>query len=196
MSSRPRVLVALLLTSLLVMLLYGLLHEGAHALAVLLFRGRVVGFNPGLLAAGGRVQFAGGLSPAQVAAAAVAGTAAPLLLWAAAMLAAPRRANPLLEIAKAVSAVGALSTLLPWAFLPLFFSLGRALPGDDVTTFLLASGASPYLVAALAVLAYAAGWGLFLRRVQSLRREVDVLMGLEGLGGAGPGRGHPARGER
>ncbi len=187
MSSRPRALVALLLTSLLVTSLYGLLHEGAHALVVLLCGGRVTAFNPGLLGAGGRVQFAGHLSRAQAAVGAVAGTAAPVLLWAAGTLAAPRRANPLLEIAKVVSALGVLSTLLPWVILPLL-GLGRALPGDDVTAFLLASGASPRLVAALAGLACAAGWGLFLRRVESLRREVDVLAGLEGLDGSGARR--------
>ena len=167
--------------------LYMLLHEAGHALAGLLVGGTLQAFEVDLLRLSAHAEVAGRFSPAGLSLMSAAGVALPLLAWAGFVLAVPRRANPVLRLARLIGSWGVLNSLWPWMVIPLLYRLGLAPPGDDTTRFLVASGLDPRVVAGAAAGAYLAGWGLFLARIEGLREELALLMasGEELLGNGG-----------
>ena len=98
----------------------------------------------------------------------------PLLVWLVFILAVPKRTNFALESIKLAGTMMFLSTLLAWVVLPLVYMSGE-FPADDVTDFLIHSGAAPLGVTVAALGAYAGGWLLFLRKIDGLRHEVEQL---------------------
>lgn len=162
-------------TALLIISLYFFLHEAGHALAGLLFGGTLLNFDANPFSLGAHALISGRFSPVQRSLIYLAGPALPLLLWAAFMLAVPRRANPLLETVKAISTLGVLNAILPWVILPALYVQGLAPARDDVTGFLAYSGVSPWLAMGTAFVVYLAGWALFLRRIRGLGEELAFL---------------------
>lgn len=171
-----RVLV-LLFVALFTLFFYTVLHESGHAVAGLLSGQKLLVFDVNLLAMKPHVRMAGDLSAAQRSAQTVAGVALPLAAWAAFMLAAPRRANPVLEMLKLLSTLAVLNSALPWIVFPALVAAGQAPPVDDVLNFLGASGATPLLVAGVFLALYIGGWGLFLARIEGVRQVVARLVG-------------------
>jgi hypothetical protein len=174
-SLRLRRVALLAFTALLVVSLYYLLHEAGHALAGLLFGGRLLEFNANPFSPDAHALIDGRFSHVQRAAVFLAGLALPLLAWAGFLLAAPRRANPLLETVKVVSTMGVLNTLLPWIITPLSYRPGTAQAGHDVAQFLAWSGIPPLWAAVIFLAAYVAGWALFLARIEGVAEEAALL---------------------
>lgn len=163
-----------LILALFCLFLYTFLHEGGHALAGVLAGAELTGFNINFLDFSAHVSLAGELTQAEKAVNAVAGVGLPLSVWLVFILAVPRRTNFALESIKLAGTMMFLSTLLAWVVLPLVYRSGD-FPADDVTDFLIHSGAAPLGVALAALGAYAGGWLMFLRKIDGLRHEVQQL---------------------
>lgn len=170
-------MLALLFVALFVVFFYTVLHEGGHALVGVLSGQRLLVFNIDFVTMGAHVSLAGDLSAAQRALQTVAGVGLPLVVWAALMLAVPRRANPVLELLKIMGTLVALNSTLPWILFPLLVAAGQAPPRDDVLGFLGSSGVPPLVLAAAAVAVYVGGWALFAARVEGVRRALALVVG-------------------
>jgi len=173
---RLRKILVVLFVTLVVVYFYTLLHEGGHALVGLLAGQTLLGLDLNFITLSAHVEMSGQLAGALRTLQIVAGTGLPLLVWAGFMLAVPRRADAVLELLKTVSTLSVLSSLLPWMAFPLALAAGLRPPIDDVLSFIASSQWSPLVVAGLAAIAYVAGWGLFLRRIEGVRSEVALLV--------------------
>jgi hypothetical protein len=163
----------LLALALFCIFLYTFLHEGGHALAGILSGGTVTGFSVNFLDFSAHVSLAGSFTQAEKVTNALAGPGLPLLVWLVFIVFVPKRTNFALESIKLAATIMFLSTLLAWVVLPLVYMSGQ-FPRDDVTDFLLHSGASPMGTAAAALAAYLGGWILFITKIEGVRREVEL----------------------
>lgn len=154
---------------------YTFLHEGGHALASMLQGGRMTAFSINFFTLNAYVGLDDQLSGLGRAAMNISGMALPVVLWFLFMALAPRRASPVVELLKLMSALIVLSTLLVWIAIPFFYLAGNPPPGDDVTQFLQNSGMPPLLLAGLALLVYAGGWLVYARRSVGLRSAFLLL---------------------
>jgi hypothetical protein len=157
-------------------LAYTFLHEGGHALAILISGGTVTEFNLNFFDLSAHVGHAGDFTRAQTLTVNLAGVSLPILAWAVFMLFAPRRGSQPLEIIKIVCSVAFLSTLLAWIVIPILFLAG-ARPGDDSTAFLINSGLHPLLVTGGALLVLTGGLALFRFKVGRFQDEISFLRG-------------------
>jgi hypothetical protein len=153
--------------------LYVFLHEGGHALAVVVQDGQLTEFDLNPLNA--HVNFYGNLTPSGRAVMNISGASLPLLVWFAWMLAMRRRDNPAVESVKLVAMMGVLNTLLVWMIIPFLYLGGNAPAGDDVTHFLDNSGMHPLMLAAGALLVYILGWLLYSRRSVGLVKTFFLM---------------------
>ncbi len=152
--------------------LYTFLHEGGHALAGVLAGAKLTGFDINFLDFSAHVRLTGEFTPAEKVANTLAGPGLPLLVWLVFILVVPKRTNFALESIKLAATMMFLSTLLAWVILPLVFASGQ-FPPDDVTDFLIRSGAAPLGVTIAALGAYLGGWVLFFRKIDGVRQEVE-----------------------
>jgi hypothetical protein len=154
--------------------LYTFLHEGGHALAGVSAGAKLTGFTINFLDFSAHVSLAGEFTPAEKVANTLAGPALPLLAWLVFILVVPKRTNFALESIELAATMMFLGTLLAWVVLPLVYARG-GFPPDDVTDFLIHSGAAPLGVSIAALGAYVGGWLLFFRKIGGLRYEVEQL---------------------
>jgi len=174
---RRSLLIVLLV--LLIAFLYTFLHEAGHAVAGILCGGTLHEFEGGFLSPTAHTLVLGRFSPVQRSLIQLAGTAFPLLLWAAFLLAAPRRVNPLLATFRTLTTTAVLATLLPWITTPLQHAGSDGPATSDVAQFLNASASSPWLLAASSAAVLVAGVVLFLRRIEGLPQELMALTACE-----------------
>jgi hypothetical protein len=169
-SARIILIALVLFTFVFVFFSYTFLHESGHALTGLAFGQRLSGFDVSFWDFSAHVDLSGEISDTQRAAQSAAGAGLPLMVWLICICLVPRKASFSIETLKLIGSMGVLNTLLAWIAIPVLTLVGRA-PMDDVTNFLGASRMPPLLLLALALLLYAAGWRLFLAKIDGLRNE-------------------------
>jgi hypothetical protein len=153
-----------LLIALGVALAYTFLHESGHALAGLAFGGKIREIDVNFFNLGAHVNIDGSFSRFQNAVINVSGVGLPLLAWLVLILALPKEGGPLILWTKFIASAGTLCSLLAWVVIPFFYLKNDAPAGDDVTRFLVNSGLPPLAVAFSALILFAGGWFLFVRR--------------------------------
>lgn len=173
---KPQMVKALLFFAIFVFVafMYTFLHEGGHALIGLLSGGTITAFNVNFLSLDAHVEMLADFTTAQRIANNLAGASLPLLIWLGFMALVSKRANVALEVIKVLSSVIVLSTLLAWMVLPMLYWAGQT-PSDDVINFLNNSGVHPLWVTGTAFLIFCAGWVLFWKKIDGLRRELDLF---------------------
>jgi hypothetical protein len=102
----------LLITLLASLFLYTFLHEAGHALVSVLVGGHIQVFSVNFWDLSAHVSAAGDFSRGQQIVSNLAGVGLPILVWLGFILAAPRRANLLLELVKLCASLMALNPLL------------------------------------------------------------------------------------
>jgi hypothetical protein len=158
-----------------VALAYTTLHEGGHALAGLVFGGRIREFDLNFFNLGAHVSIDGEFNRSQDAIINESGAGLPLLVWMVLILALPKKGSPLVQWTKFISTAGILCSLLAWIVIPLLYLQDRAPFGDDVTKFLFNTGLPPLGVAFGSLALFAGGWLLFAARIEGLRNGLGVL---------------------
>jgi hypothetical protein len=158
-----------LLIAMVVALAYTTLHEGGHALAGLVFGGRIGEFDVNFFSLGAHVNIDGEFNRFQNAVINVSGAGLPLLGWLGLILALPRKGSPLVQWTKFIASAGTLFSLLAWVIIPFFYLKNSAPAGDDVTKFIANSGLPPLAVAFCALALFAMGWFLFAQRSVGMR---------------------------
>ncbi len=153
-----------LLIALGVALAYTGLHEGGHALAGLVFGGRIGEIDLNFFNLGAHVNIEGSFTRFQEAVINISGVGLPVLVWLALILALPRNGSPLILWTRFIATAGTLCSLLAWVVIPFFYLNKDAPVGDDVTRFLSNSGLPPLAVAFAALALFAGGWLLFISR--------------------------------
>ncbi|NLL49297.1 MAG: hypothetical protein GX249_12020, partial [Firmicutes bacterium] len=115
-----------------VIFLYALLHEGGHALLVLLFGGQVAEFQVNFFAHSPHVSYVGIDNPLQKAFISLAGPVFPLILvWPLTMLM-RRTKNHLVQATILLLLVNMLPTILLSAVIALIYGFGTLQPTEDV----------------------------------------------------------------
>jgi hypothetical protein len=148
----PRLVTALwfAVAGLLVVQVYLLLHELGHALAAVMVGGSVTGVDARFWSLRPHASYAfTDITSGQRAFVAAGGTLLPLVAWALAMIALPRRLPTHLGVLRLLASAALIGGSTPWLVLP-WGAFHAATPGDDVVRFTRLSGWPPALVAAIA----------------------------------------------
>jgi hypothetical protein len=153
-----------LLIALGVALTYTVLHEGGHALAGLVFGGRIGEVDLNFFNLGAHVNIDGSFTRFQEAVINVSGVGLPVLVWLVLILALSKNGTPMILWTKFIASAGTLCSLLAWVVIPFFYLKNNAPISDDVTRFLANSGLPPLEVAFVALALFTSGWLLFIRR--------------------------------
>ena len=164
-----------LLMALVVALAYTVLHESGHALAGLVFGGKIREIDVNFLDLGAHVNIEGSFSRFQNAVINISGAGLPLLVWLILILTLPKESSPLVLWTKFIASAGTLCSLLAWVVIPIFYLNNDAPAGDDVTRFLANSGLPTLAVAFGALVLFTGGWFLFARRSSGTRLVWHVL---------------------
>ena len=163
-----------------VIFFYAVVHEGGHALLVLLFGGTVTEFEVNFLVHSPHVSYIGINDPMQRALISLGGPVLPLLLVFPFTLLLRKTRSLVLQGASLLILVSLLSTLLTSAAIALSYGFGAVQSSEDVAKFLLYSGFDPFAAASLFVLMFIAIL-VFILRVGRVRDSaLNVLAALRG----------------
>jgi hypothetical protein len=160
--------------------LYTVLHEGGHALAVLLFGGEVTRFDVNYLMGAPSISYIGVTRPIHRALISLAGPVFPLLLLPLIGALLPRTKSMILRSALFSLLVGLLLTIVSSIAIALISGSGRVLQQEDIAKFISYSGAHPLAVAGAFLLllvisiAYLLRVGRVLELLRELRRSLDL----------------------
>ena len=163
-----------LLIMLFILLLYTFVHEAGHAITGIIFGQRLLEFDAAFWKFNPHVSLSGDLTLAKQAIRSLAGTGLPLLVWVVFILMVPKKANFSLTVLKIFSSMAIINTLLTWIGLPILILSGQTVQ-DDVTFFLNTSGIHPLLLSGIALLLYAAGWWLFIHRMEGFKEQYRLF---------------------
>jgi len=159
-----------LLIMLFILLLYTFLHEAGHAISGMLFGQRLLEFDAAFWKFDPHVSLAGDLPLMKQAIRSLMGTGLPLLVWVVFILLVPRKAYFSLTVLKIFSSMAIINTLLTWIGLPILIVSGQTVQ-DDVAFFLNTSGIQPLLLSGIGLILYAAGWWLFIHRMEGFKEQ-------------------------
>lgn len=149
------------------MLIYPALHEFGHAVAAVIFGGRV--HSIGITAFRAYARISGTFTPYERAVINVSGFAFPYILWFIFIITVPKECPPLVKGLKLYSSVSVIATTLPWIVIPFIYNMGKVPQTDDVTKFLRNSGASPAIVALVFLLIFTVSVVLFLKKIGNIK---------------------------
>lgn len=152
---------------------YTLLHEGGHAVAVLLQGGQVTVFNINFITSSPHIQYRGDFSDMERAIVSIAGPLVPFLVWLPLVILLPRLRRSILQGTLLIYSMMIVGSLIPNIVLALLYWQGRVYPGEDVVRFLEFSGAHPLATAGLFLILtlFAVWYLLFVGKVVSLVRH-------------------------
>lgn len=152
MNTKVRTVSLLLLSALIMVPLYIILHEGGHALVALICGAKITSFS--ILSA--HVSSAGGVfTPFTSSLHYSAGLLLPVLISVLYMLLYKKeRAGIFYHLFSFLFMALPTFSILAWVLVPVLYMNGRAPAGDDATQFLDASGLSPLLVILTAILLF------------------------------------------
>lgn len=157
-----------------ILLLYTFLHEAGHAITGIVFGQRLLEFDAAFWNFNPHVSMAGELPVAKQAIRSLMGTGLPLLVWLVFINIVPRKANFSLTVLKIFSSMAIINTLLTWIGLPILIMSGQTVQ-DDVAFFLNTSGIQPLLLSGIALILYAAGWWLFMHRMEGFKEQYRLF---------------------
>ncbi len=150
--------------ALVALLLYTFTHESGHALAGLLFGGKLTEFNANFFNLSGHVGIDGTFSRVQDAIISASGVSFPILLWAVWFWRLPQKVDVLLELIRLAVSMATINAILAWIAIPILTLYGQT-ASDDSFNFLRITQFAPLLVSAAASLVYLGCWALFLKRL-------------------------------
>lgn len=174
------VIISLLAGVFWVMILYTFLHEGGHALAIMLGGGTLDSFSMDFITFTAHVSNSGLVQPPWNIINTAAGALLPVLVMLLVFLIFPRPKTAFAGLLSRVASFCVLGSLLPWVVIPFFYLIGNAPAGDDVTHFLISSGCLPILLSAVAMQVIIATFlmlrlrlGSFIQPFRTAARDVE-----------------------
>lgn len=178
-----RRIMALIAIPLGVIFFYAVIHEGGHALFVLLFGGEVTSFQVNFLIGSPRVSYMGITDPMHRAIISLAGPLFPLLFMIPLTYFLGKTKHVFVQGTLLLSLFSILPTLLTSTIIALVTSFGITLANEDVAKFILYSGIHPlivtvsflllFVVSLMYVLKVGNAKKIFLGVVQELRGTAD-----------------------
>lgn len=164
-----------------VILFYTVVHEGGHALAVLLFGGEVTRFEVNFLFNSPHISYVGIADPMQKAVISLAGPLFPLLFLGGFIILLPKAKNIVTHGILFLLVVGMHATILVSVIIAITHGLGSALPSEDISKFIVYSGANSFVVAGAFLLLLAIFIGFLVRvgKVKETFQEISKLRNLK-----------------
>lgn len=129
-----------------VIFIYTLLHEGGHAIAVLLLGARVTAFDLNFITGSPHVGWEGLVTPAGRAFIAVSGPVFPVLVWLLSLSLLRWKKAVAVRLGLFVASIMVISSLLPQIISPVLYMRGLDLRGEDIVGFIIYSGLHPLVV--------------------------------------------------
>lgn len=175
-----------LLLAFIVILLYTLLHEGGHALAVSLFGGRVIHFSLDFLTGSPHIRYVGSFSRLEKAVISLAGPGLPYLFWLVTIPLYSRCRGFPTKILALFYSIMMIGTFGAQVALSLMHLAGVRFAGEDINLFILYSGVSPILVLVILLALflvsaiYVARIGNFGRICLSVLQQLEVASPFSG----------------
>ncbi len=132
-----------------VILIYTVLHEGGHAIAVLIQGGSVITFDVNFLFGNPHISYSGVFTDGGRALISIAGILFPVLVWIPVVPIMKNFKNTYVKLILILFSVSVIGSLLPNIFLPIGYYFGFRPQGEDIVSFLDYSGFNPMLVSFL-----------------------------------------------
>lgn len=149
--------IILLALGIALLLLYTIVHEGSHALAVLIFKGRVTAVDINFLTGFPRVSYEGAMTSRQNALISLAGPLAPYLLLAAGLLFMNKKRNIFVQKIFTLASIMVLGSIIPNIIIPVLSEAGAGASGEDIVNFMTHLNLNGYLVSAAMFMLLALG---------------------------------------
>jgi hypothetical protein len=174
LKGRTAFLVACLLIFLTLMslALYTFAHEGGHALAGLLFGGKITSFSVNFFDLSAHAGIDGQFSNPQRAAISAAGISLPILLCMGFLFLDRRQDNSVFFYFKSLLFLITVNSILAWIVIPLVAMTGRTI-GDDSFNFLNYTRLWPPVLTAGALLVYLFCWALLFSRMGGVKAWIN-----------------------
>ena len=139
-----------------VIFLYAILHEGGHALFVLLFGGEVTEFEVNFLTSKPHISYTGIDDPMKRALISLGGPLMPLVLIPLLILSLRKTRNVLARGITLLVLINLLPTIIISAVICLAYGFGSVSAGEDLAKFLSLTGVNPFMTAGVFILLFAA----------------------------------------
>lgn len=163
-----------------VIFLYAFLHEGGHALFVLLFGGTITKFEVNSLVHYPHISYVGITEPMQTALISLAGVIVPLIFLIPLTLFLPRLRNVWAQGISLLFLGSLLPSLVVSLVVSLAYGFGAVQSNEDVAKFLFFSGFNPFIVAGAFFILFAAIL-VFLLKVGKIKDTyISVIRALRG----------------
>ena len=117
-------------------LLYAIVHEGGHALAAVIFGGKITALDVNILTGDPHAGFSGNFTKIQSAIIAIAGPLLPVILWVIAFLAIRKNGNTFAEKIRLFLPLSILPSVISNAVLAVLTPLGLSNNQQDITNFI------------------------------------------------------------
>ncbi|WP_066496820.1 M50 family metallopeptidase [Abyssisolibacter fermentans] len=157
-------IVLMLIICVILLLLYTIVHEGAHAFFAVLFGGQISEFDINFLNGYPHVSYSGIFQPYQKAIISIAGPIIPAVLFFIILLYV-NKSNAVVKKIKFITVIGILGTLLPNIILPIMYEAGFDASNEDVIKFIINSQVNGYLTAVIFALIFLLGCIVFIKKI-------------------------------
>lgn len=148
------------------MVVYTLVHEGAHALFIVIFGGRVTDFDFNMLSGNPHVGFDGDIGASGYAVMRAAGPLLPYLLLMAGLFIMNRNRRLFAQKVYLFTSFMVLASMIPNIIIPVLLETGADVSGEDIAAFTAGMGFNGYAVAFVMVLLFAAALILILKKLR------------------------------
>ena len=161
-----------------VIFLYAILHEGGHALFVLLFGGEVTEFEVNFLTSKPHISYTGIDDPMKRALISLGGPLMPLVLIPLLILSLRKTRNVLARGITLLVLINLLPTIIISAVICLAYGFGSVSAGEDLAKFLSLTGVNPFMTAGVFILLFAAYLALAIKVGKAKEAAITVINAL------------------
>lgn len=165
---KPVNIAFILILAFVILQVYTLIHEGAHALMAKVFGGTITAFDVNLFGGNPHVRYAGDFSSLQRALISFAGPFVPVLLWFVFLIFLNRQKSLIFQKIAILASIGILGTMVPNIIIAVVYETGGNVSGEDMGKFLANTGLNGIFIAAGVSLILGTGIWLFFRKVKFL----------------------------
>ncbi len=156
-----------LISYIIVVYFYTLIHEGAHGLLAAAFGGKLTAFDINIFNGYPHVSWVGELEPLHTAMISIAGPIAPFLVFMILMAFISKNSNLFIQKIMFFYALIITGSLVPNIIIPLLYEKGAEVKNEDISKFIVSTGISGYIVTVLTSI-------LFIFAVLLIRKRINI----------------------
>lgn len=166
METRLVNILAALVIGIVVVILYTIVHESAHALFVVIFGGKVLSLDFNVLSGYPHINWEGNMKPYENAVISIAGPLVPYLLLITGLTHINRNRHLLIQKIFLFISVIVLGSMIPNIIIPILLEVGVDVTGEDTAKFAMSMNLNGYVVAFIMAILFVLAAILIIKRLR------------------------------